>query len=418
MAGFDRDSAGKARLGAVSLHQILAHPEVTTPAYVYDLDAIAETARRAVAAYGNAPGFIAYAVKANSAGSIVRTLVAEGTGADVVSGGELSVALGATVPPERIVMSGVAKTDAEIDLAIASGIFAIQLESVEEIERVVARARAMSQPARVALRINPSVEIDSHAHVATGHDDAKFGIPCDDLSTAWQRIDRESAWVDAVGISAHVGSMLMETGPYLTAARVVCDVARQRLVAGGRLSYLDFGGGFGIDYGQGGAPPAERFVQVALQLLAEQGLAHLGLVVEPGRSLVGPFGALVANVVGTKQSATRRWLMIDAGMNDLIRPALYGALHRIESLDAQPVEPSWRVAGPVCESSDDFGQHRLGDPAPRTVVIRDAGAYGYSMASEYNGRSLPCEVFLRAGAIAKVVPSLGASRWVSRRLES
>jgi diaminopimelate decarboxylase len=418
MLGFDRDPTGMALIGGLPLDQILAHPEVTTPAYVYDLGAVADVARNAVAAYGSRPGFIAYAVKANAAGSIVRTLVAEGTGADVVSGGELSLALGAGVDPDRVVMSGVAKTDAEIDLAIASGIRAIQVESVEEIERVAARAHALSKLARVALRINPGVEIDSHAHVATGHDEAKFGIPRSDLGAAWALVDKYTDVVECVGISAHVGSMLTETAPYLESARAVCDVARQRLATGARLSYVDFGGGFAIDYGGKPAPAPREFVATALDFLAREGLGNLGLVVEPGRSLVGSFGVLVAKVVGTKRGPSRRWLMMDAGMNDLLRPALYGAVHRIEPLDRRPSEPLWRVAGPVCESSDDFGEHPLGEPAPQRVVIRDAGAYGYSMASEYNGRALPCEVFVRGGAIVKVAASRGVSSWVKRRLET
>jgi len=181
---------------------------------------------------------------------------------------------------------------------------------------------------------------------------------------------------------------------------------------------VSFGGGFGIDYGDKPVREPGDFVREALALLGAEGLASLELVVEPGRSLVGPFGVLVATVVQSKRSGERRWVMIDAGMNDLIRPALYGAKHRIEPLERAPAAPESRVVGPVCESSDDFGAHPLGTEQPTRVVIRDAGAYGFVMASEYNGRPLPAEVFVASGAVKSVSASPGRDAWVRRRLEA
>jgi diaminopimelate decarboxylase len=195
-------------------------------------------------------------------------------------------------------------------------------------------------------------------------------------------------------------------------------VARARRGAGRALEFVDFGGGFGIDYGGKPCQSPAAFVRAALALMEEQGLSDLELVVEPGRALVGPYGVLVSSVLQTKQSDGRRWLMIDAGMNDLIRPALYGARHRIEPLERPPAEPSWRVVGPVCESSDDIGEHPLGQEPPGAVAIRDAGAYGFVMASEYNGRPLPAEVFVSGGAVTKVSASPGRESWVKRRLEA
>ncbi len=418
MHGFGRDARGSALLGDAPLARLLAEAGTGTPAYFYDLDAIAAEARALVAAFGDAPHVVAYAIKACSAGSVVRTLAAAGTGADVVSGAELEVALGCGIAPERIVMSGVAKTDAEIDRAIAAGIRAIQLESVEEIVRVAARARASGGRARVSLRINPGVEIDSHAHVATGHDEAKFGIAVGDLAAAWQRIDAAGDALDAVGVSTHVGSMLAETAPYLESAAVVCDAARARRDAGHALAFIDFGGGFGIDYGGRPVRPPADFARAAVELAKRERLDDLVLVVEPGRALVGAYGVLVASVVQDKQSGSRRWTMIDAGMNDLVRPALYGALHRVEPLEREPGGARSRVVGPVCESADDFGEHALGDARPAAVVIRDAGAYGFSMASEYNGRALPAEVFVSGGKVVKTSPSPGAAAWVKRRLDA
>jgi diaminopimelate decarboxylase len=416
MLGFSRDARGHALLSGTRLSELIAAAGGPTPAYLYDLDAIADTTRALIAGFGDVPHLVAYAVKANSAGSILRAIAGAGAGADVVSGAELELVLACGVAPERIVISGVAKTDAEIDLAIARGIQAIQAESVEEIERIAARARAAKRRARVSLRVNPGVEIDSHAHIATGHDAAKFGITRPDLAAAWQRVDGARAELEAVGVSAHVGSLLASVDPYLSSARAVCEAARARRAAGHGLSFVNFGGGFGIDYGSKAVPPPADYTRAAVALLKSEGLADLRVVVEPGRALVGPYGVLVARVVQGKQSGTRRWAMIDAGMNDLIRPALYAARHRIEPVDGLPAGPASRVVGPVCESSDDFGEHELGEPLPELVVIRDAGAYGFVMASEYNGRALPAEVFVARGAVQSVSRGRGPAAWIESRL--
>jgi diaminopimelate decarboxylase len=416
MSGFERDASGRALLAGRPILELCAEAGVTTPAYVYDVGAVRGALRDLRAAFGSQPGLIAYAVKANTAGSIVRAVAEEGGGADVVSDGELEVALACGIPPDRIVMSGVAKTDAEIDRAIAASILAIQLESVEEIARVAARARALGRCARVALRVNPAVEIDSHAHVATGHDEAKFGIVQNDIPGAWERIDAEGEALAAVGVSTHVGSMLATPEPYLESARVVLQVARARRAAGGKLEYVDFGGGFAVDYGPGPVTPPAEMTRAALRLLANEGFADLALLVEPGRALVAPYGVLVASVVQQKRSGVRQWCMIDAGMNDLVRPALYGAHHRIEPADRLVGGPDWHVVGPVCESADDFGFHPLGEPLPAAVVIRDAGAYGFTMASEYNGRPLPAELFCEDGRVVSVRVSPGVEAWVKSRL--
>lgn len=417
MTGFSRDSAGVARLGGTPIAELLARAAVRTPAYLYDLDAISGATAELVQAFGTARHVVAYAVKANTAGSIVKAVAAAGGGADVVSGGELEVALGAGIAPEKIVISGVAKQDHELDRCIGAGILAIQLESVEETARVAARARALGKRGRVSLRVNPDVQIDSHAHIATGHDEAKFGIVRSDLPAAFEALGR-SPELQLVGISTHVGSMLASPEPYLASAEVVCDVARERLGAGAKLEFLDFGGGFGVDYGEGPVCPPRDFARAALELLRERGLADLGLVVEPGRSLVASFGVLVARVIQQKRSGARRWCMVDAGMNDLIRPALYQARHRIEPVERAPGGAEWQVVGPVCESADDFGLYELGDELPELVVMREAGAYGFTMASEYNGRALPVEIFVKGGSVCHVSPSPGVDAWVERRLKA
>jgi diaminopimelate decarboxylase len=427
-----RDERGAAVLGGIPLGSLFetaetapatspSAPPLRTPAYVYDLDAIAAGARALLAAFGPAPHLVAYAVKACSAGPVVRALAEAGCGAEVVSGGELAVALACGVPPDRILFSGVAKKAAEIDQAITAGgrgILALQVESVEEIARVDARARALGTRARVSLRINPGVEADTHAHVATGHDEAKFGIDREDLPDAWAAL-AQAPLVDLVGLSCHVGSQLTRTEEYLAAARVLLAIAERREATGGSLGFLDFGGGFGVDYGGGCAAAPEDFARAAVRLLGGGRFAGRRLVVEPGRSLVAAHGVLCAGVILAKRSrAGRRWLMIDAGMNDLVRPALYGALHRVEPMDPAVAGETlpWRVVGPVCESADDFGEHRFGVDPPARVVVRDAGAYGFTMASEYNGRALPTEVFVRGGKVVAVRQPRGVAAWVEERV--
>lgn len=409
-------------LGDTSLADVARDLRIGTPAYVYDVDAIAAEARELKAGFDAAPHLVAYAVKANSAGPIVKALAAEGCGADVVSGAELILAMRCGVRPDQIIFSGVAKTDAELDLALSAGdagIAAIQVESVEEILRIAARARAASRVARVSLRLNPAVDmeaLDTHSYIATGHDDAKFGVP---LSSVPEALDRLAALPEMklVGVGSHVGSQLTATDGYLASAKQVFAFARD---VGSRfpLAFIDCGGGFGIDYGAGCPVRPADFIRATRALQREAGLGHLALYCEPGRSLVAAHGVLLARVIQRKIAEPRRWVMIDAGMNDLMRPALYQARHRIvpvSTATAATTRP-YRVVGPVCESSDDFGVHELPDADYQEVAILDAGGYGYSMASRYNGRALPAEVFLRAGAIASFTARSGPDEWVADRL--
>ncbi len=418
MTGFRRDAQDSAVLGSVRLSQLIREANVELPAYVYDVDGMTETLRSLRHAFGDAPHLVAYAIKANSAGTVVRAFAAEGSGVDAVSGAEVELALACGVPAKQVVMSGVAKTDAEIDLALFKGILAIQAESVEELTRIAARARASGHRADVSLRLNPGIDIDSHSHIATGHDSAKFGISEGDLGAAYAVIDGSEGRLAQVGISAHLGSMMTSTEAYARSARKLCDLARERRSHAPSFKYVDFGGGFGIDYGDEPSVPPSEFAHTCVRTLRDAGLSDLMIVVEPGRSLVAPYGVLVARIVQTKQSAARNWVMINAGMNDLIRPALYSAKHRIELLEQAPLQPEWRVVGPVCESSDDFGSHPLGAEPSGLVAIRDTGAYGYVMASEYNGRALPSEVFVRGGKVVSVSRSAGPKAWLERRVSA
>lgn len=394
-----------------------------TPTYVYDLDAMAREARDLHAAFEAAPHLVAYAVKANTAGGVVRALAAEGCGADVVSGAELRVVLACGIAPDKIVYSGVAKRDDEIDAAIACDIGALQIESMEEIDRVEARARAAGRRARVSVRVNPSVDVGraTHAHIATGHDEAKFGVPREDAARAVDRVEA-SPHLDLAGMTAHAGSQFTSVEPYVESARVLFAMVRA-MRDGGRLrsiAYVDSGGGFGIDYGAGGAAKPADFVRAARAEQRAARLDDLALYVEPGRSLVAAHGVVVARVIQKKVAAHARWLMIDAGMNDLIRPALYQARHRIVSIDASASGPPvpWRVVGPVCESSDDFGEHALPSDPPALVAVLDAGAYGFTMASRYNGRQQPVEAFVRGGRVVARTERGSAQAWVDERTKA
>ncbi len=394
---------------------------VSTPAYVYDLGAIEREADELRAAL-RAGDAVFYAVKANSAGSIVRALATRGCGADVVTGAELALALRCGIDAEGIVYSGVAKTDEELDLAVnanAHGIRAIQVESTEEIARVDARARAAGRVVRIAIRVNPGLDFDelaTHAHVATGHDEAKFGVAKDDLKDALRAIEAAKS-VTLVGISSHVGSQFFVTAPYVSAARAACEIARD-VRAKFPLEFVDAGGGFGVDYTGADAARPAAFVRDALAVMNETRVADLALHVEPGRSLVARHGVLLARVIQRKvsRSSGRRWLMIDAGMNDLIRPALYQAKHRIVACTASAGrEAPMRVVGPICESADDFGEHLLPEGDFEHVLVLDAGAYGFTMASRYNGRALASEVFTRDGRIVSISPRAPLEAWADER---
>jgi diaminopimelate decarboxylase len=419
-----RDSSGTLRLSGADLSEVAG--AATTPVYVYDLGAMARGARDLQAAFDGQKHLVAYALKANTAGAVVRTFAAEGCGGDVVSGAELRVALACGIAPDSIVYNGVAKTDDEIDLALSSGargIAAVLVESLEEIARVEARARSLGRKARVGIRVNPSVDLAgmTHAHIATGHDRAKFGVPRSDAGAAADLVEK-SAHLDLVGISAHVGSHFKTIAPYVESARVVFGIVRSLRDAGQAraIEFVDTGGGFGVDYGGDSSPPLPApadFVVAARAAQREHRLDDLALFVEPGRCLVATHGVLVASVIQAKVTAAARWLMIDAGMNDLLRPALYQARHRIVPLrggDPATAIP-WRVVGPVCESSDDFGEHLLPRDPPGQVAILDVGAYGYVMASAYNGRQLPPEVFVRDGRVVGRTTPTTAESWAQAR---
>ncbi len=371
--------------------------DLGTPAYVYDAAAIRAAWRRLEAALAPHPHAIHYALKANSTLALVRLLRGEGANADANSGGEIEVALRAGFIPDQIVFTGVGKSGDELDRAVTLGLKAINAESPGELDRIAARARAQDTVARVALRVNPDIDAQSHPHISTGLRTNKFGMPIEDARQIYREHARQPG-LEPVGLHVHVGSQITAIEPLRGAAERVVALAGQLRADGIPLEHVDLGGGLGISYTGSGVPGFEDYAAAVLPVLAGSGLT---LVVEPGRALVGPAGLLLARVVDLKRYRDGpRFAVLDAGMAELLRPALYGAFHRIVPVHPRPGEPMpYEVVGPICESSDIFGRDRQLPPLEvgDLLAILDAGAYGSVMASGYNRHPLPPEALVDDG---------------------
>ena len=395
MSGFEREN-GELRCDGVSLLE--AAREHGTPLYVYGRAGIERAFRAYEAAFAPVPHRICYAVKANGNGAILRLLASLGAGADIVSGGELLAARRAGFPPERIVFAGVGKTEAEIALGLEHGIGEWNAESEDEIARIGAAAAARGQVARVSLRVNPDIDARSHPYISTGLREAKFGVAIG-LAPAILRRARERAGVEVVGVQCHIGSQITDLEPLASAARALSDLSRRLLDEGFSLRTIDLGGGLGVSYDGKGVPDASSLASAVLPAVEK---LPLTLVLEPGRSLVADAGVLLTRVLYVKGGHERKFVVVDAGMNDLLRPALYAAFHRVE-----PVAPRGRpaelvdVVGPVCETSDFLARRReLERPEPGDLLaVRDAGAYGFCMSSTYNMRPRAAEALVEDGRV-------------------
>ena len=368
-----------------------------TPLYAYDAGAIAARYREVEEAFREYPHRLHYALKANSTLGIARLLRSLGAAADANSVGEIDVALRAGYTPAEIVFTGVGKTDAELERAISLGLRSINAESEGEIERIDAIAAARGVKARVAVRVNPDIDAKSHPHISTGLKINKFGVPVGEARDLFATLARRPS-LQLVAIHVHIGSQITTLEPLRNAARFIAAMGRELKQAGLPLEYLDVGGGLGISYDGTPAIAAEDYVSAIVDEVRATGLP---VVIEPGRAIVGPAATLVARVIDIKpRNALSEFVVIDAGMTELLRPALYGAFHRIE-----PVRPrggakkDYEIVGPVCESSDVVGRDRTLAPLEvgDLLAIRDAGAYGSAMASNYNRRPLPPEVIVDGG---------------------
>lgn len=374
---------------------------VGTPAYVYSWPDIRERLARVERALRGIEHRVCYAVKANGNLSVLARLAASGTGFDIVSGGELERVLRAGGDPSKVVFSGVGKSVADIDFAIKCGVDVLNVESASELERIAARAKLLGRRARIAVRVNPDVDPGTHPYIATGLKESKFGVPREQ-ALALLRKAAQSPQLNVVGVACHIGSQISRTAPFQDALAALLALVDELAAHGIRVEHVDIGGGFGVRYRE-----EEPLDVAALGCALRHTLDGRGLklIVEPGRFLVADAGALLTRVEYLKPASVpkgRNYAVVDAAMNDLLRPALYQAWH-----DVQPVSEAaasarnaaapmrWNIVGPVCESGDFLALDReLALAEGALLAIRSAGAYGFAQSSNYNSRPRPPEVLV------------------------
>lgn len=372
-----------------------------TPLYVYSADDL--RARVAMLAHEFAPAehTVCYAVKANSSLALLRLLGTLGCGFDIVSGGELErVRRAAPDALGRVVFSGVGKQAWEIDAALEAGILLFNVESEAELELLSQRAHALGRTARFALRVNPDVAVETHPYISTGLREHKFGIAIEHARRIYARA-AELGGLEAAGVSVHIGSQIRDVAPFAEALQRVRRLVEQLRADGHSIRYVDAGGGFGIEYGQRTFDPQARVAEYAQAIRTVLAGFNAHLLLEPGRFLVAQAGILLTRVLYTKANGSKRFVITDAAMNDLIRPALYGAHHEVLPVLEQGSEAVIAdLVGPVCESGDFFARDRsLAASADDLLAILDAGAYGMSLSSNYNTRPRPAEVLVDAGQV-------------------
>lgn len=370
-----------------------------TPLFVYSRAAMLS----ALAAYqrglAGRDHQICYAMKANSTLAILQTLVQAGCGLDIVSGGELERALAAGIDPAKVIFSGVGKTRREMRRALEVGIGCFNVESRAELDVLDEVAQGMGLRAPVSVRVNPNVDAKTHPYISTGLKDNKFGIAHEDV-VATYRHAAACGGLRVVGIDCHIGSQITEADPYLDAMDRILDLVETIEAAGVLIAHIDFGGGLGIDYRGDTPPAADTLWQRLLQKLDARGFGDRKILIEPGRSLVGNAGVCLTEVIYLKPGEHKNFLIVDAAMNDLPRPAMYQAFHQIVPLSPRPGETTtWDVVGPVCESGDWLGRDRaLNVQAGDWLAVLSAGAYCMSMASNYNTRGRAAELLVDGDA--------------------
>ncbi len=366
---------------------------VGTPTYVYSATALREHFQAVSSAFGEHPHVVCYAVKANSTLAVLRLLAEQGSGFDIVSGGELARVKAAGGAPGKTVFAGVGKTPEEMAQALAAGILFFNVESAEELELLDAVARSRGLRAPFSLRVNPHVDARTHKHIATGLKTSKFGVPFEEAVALYARA-RKMKGLRAVGVDCHIGSQITRTGPFKAALTKMGGLYKALRAQGHELRYLDVGGGLGITYTEETPPSPEEYARTTLAAVGDTGAT---LVFEPGRVVVGNAGVLLTRVLFRKKTEARHFVVVDAGMNDLMRPALYDAHHGLWPLTqrrGKPVEVD--VVGPVCESTDVLARQRplVLPQQGELYAFLSAGAYGMSMASTYNSRPRPAEVLV------------------------
>ena len=367
-----------------------------TPCYVYSRASIESTYREYSAALAGRPSLIAYSVKANSNLAVLGVMSRLGAGFDIVSGGELKRVIAAGGDPRKVVFSGVGKTEDEIAQALEAGILSLNLESPEELARVDSVAASLRKVAPVAFRVNPDVDARTHPYISTGLKQNKFGVPHAEAESLYRDAARR-AHVKVVGIGCHIGSQLTTAGPYVAAAERMLALVQRLDKAGIVLEHIDLGGGIGIRYRDEALEPIGAFLDGALGMLAGR---KETLIVDPGRSVVGNAGALLTRVELVKHGEAKNFLVVDAAMNDLIRPALYNAWHEVLPVRKTGAAAGvYDVVGPVCETGDFLAhERRLNAVAGDLLAVMSAGAYGMAMSSNYNSRPRAAEVLVDGAA--------------------
>lgn len=376
----------------VPVKQIAA--EVGTPFYLYSASTIERHYRVFTEAFSNVPHMICFSVKANSNLAVLNLLAEMGAGADIVSGGELFRALRAGIPAERIVFSGVGKKIDEIRSALDAGILMFNVESGDELIAINAVAGEMGKKASVALRVNPDVDPKTHPYISTGMKKNKFGIPITKALSIYREADALE-WIDVQGVDCHIGSQLTTSEPFGEAASKLMNLVRELEAEGIPIKYFDVGGGLGIVYDTESPPLPANYAQAIIDALETDKRV---LILEPGRVIVGNAGILVTKTLYNKKGTTKNFIIVDAGMNDLIRPSLYDAYQEVVPVVQNGREEEVAdVVGPICESSDFLARdHRLPVMAPgELLAVLSAGAYGFPMSSQYNSRPRAAEVMVK-----------------------
>ena len=369
-----------------------------TPCYVYSRAAIEAAYAEFATALRGRDALICYSVKANSNLAVLALLAKLGAGFDIVSGGELARVLAAGGDPRKTLFSGVGKRENEIEFALKSGVGCLNLESEAELARVAAVARRLGKRAPIALRVNPDVDAKTHPYISTGLRENKFGVPHADAERLYARAAAMPE-LEVVGIGCHVGSLLADPAPFVAAVERIALLVDRLEAAGIRLRHIDVGGGIGIRYREEAQQPIGAFVAGTLAALGKR---RQQVVFDPGRSLVGSAGVLLTRIEHVKPGAAKNFVIVDAAMNDLIRPALYGAWHEVRAV-RQPESASagavYDVVGPVCESGDFLAKDRRLSPREGDLLaLMSAGAYAMAMSSNYNSRPRPAEVLVSGGA--------------------
>ncbi|MFY9477287.1 MAG: diaminopimelate decarboxylase [Pseudomonadota bacterium] len=368
-----------------------------TPLYVYSRQAMLAALAPYQRALQGRPHLVCYAVKANSNIAVLQTFARAGCGFDIVSAGELARVLAAGGDPAKVVFSGVGKTRHEMTEALKAGVKCFNVESTAELEVLSDVASALKLNARISLRVNPDVDAGTHPYISTGLKGNKFGIAHELAVQTYQRA-ASLPGIEVVGIDCHIGSQITDTGPYLDALDRVLDLVEAIEAAGVKIHHLDLGGGLGITYTDEKPPAADELIGLLLGKIDARGHGHREVMFEPGRSLVGNAGVLLTEVMFLKPGEQKNFCVVDAAMNDLMRPALYEAYMGIVNVQ-QRTEPAtatvWDVVGPVCESGDWLGRDRSLSAQPGDVLaVLSAGAYGMTMASNYNTRGRAAEVMV------------------------